>query len=275
MEPAAPNYHPPQDICPPCCPPLLGREPNFAVGRHRWQPGQLGPAGCWLEGYLTLQSGNCLCFPEKAWGELASGLGPCLLGLPGELPAGWAGLREETPGASLGGQPGLGPRTLAFCGSHPACCRLLERARRACFHVNSTLVSRGLSKINLEISLPLALAERRLPFPGSWELRLFPGCLPSLASLCPLALPLSQCPPAASQLNPRLEALRDRQASFSPPVLESSSGGFCLGSPSPLLPHLSFPARACSRQGGVSAEFAWPRQAYPAALTIPSLSPQA
>lgn len=87
----------------PHCPPLLGLEPNFAVGRPRWQPGQLGLLAAGWKVISLLQSGSCLCCPEKAWGALASGLRRCSLGLAEELPAVQANWREGAKGLPLGG----------------------------------------------------------------------------------------------------------------------------------------------------------------------------
>lgn len=96
-------------------------------------------------------------------GALASGRWPGSLGLA-ELPTAQADLREEAGGASPGGQWARAEGTSFWCllplppSTPPAWCWLLERAGRACVSVHSALVSRGLSKINFEISLPLALA---------------------------------------------------------------------------------------------------------------------
>lgn len=106
-------------------------------------------------------------------------------------------LSRPTQGRRLRAFPrwaaGLGYTTPAFCCSYPASCQILERPGRACFHVNSALVSRGLSKINLEISLPLALAEYRLPFPLLLQ-ALFLSLLSTVSGVSPTV---------ASQPNPR------------------------------------------------------------------------
>lgn len=91
--PAAPNYHPPQDICPPCCPPLLGLAPNFPAGRPLRQPRQLGPPAAGWKVISLLQSDTAFA----AW-RRRGGAGiwarPCSLGLA-ELPAAQAEPREE------------------------------------------------------------------------------------------------------------------------------------------------------------------------------------
>lgn len=188
MEPAAPNYHPPQDICPP----LLGLEPNFPVGRPCRLPGSW--ARWLLAGRLSpfCRGGSILCYRRgrgRSW-HLGFAL---LAGLAEELLLVQANPREEAKGLPRWAS-GLEPRTPAFCCCHPAWCWLLERAGRVCCHVNSALVSRGLSKINLGISLPLALVEYRLFSLRFWELCLLPEyCLwpPSGLLLClsPCRLP--------------------------------------------------------------------------------------
>ena len=134
-------------------------------------------------------------------GALASGRWPGLLGLTG-LPTAQADLREEVggfpwwaAGPSRGHQLPVPPAT-APPPTPPAWCWLLESAGRACVLVHSALVSRGLSKINFEISLPLALAGVQTALaPGR------SGSFPAvqlLASLGPLPSPrLQLCLPSA------------------------------------------------------------------------------
>lgn len=155
-------------------------------------------------------------------GALASGRWPGLLGLMG-LPTAQADLREEAGGLPL---VGSGPKqrapasgTSCYCAPNPpAWCWLLERAGRACVSVHSALVSRGLSKINFEISLPLALASVQTALaPGR------SGSFPAvqlLASLRPLP-------------SPRLQLCLPR-ALPSPHQAWSQALGFCLA-PTPLL----------------------------------------
>ena len=128
-------------------------------------------------------------------GALASGRWPGSLGLA-ELPTAQADLREEAGGASPGGQRARVEGTSFWCllplppSTPPAWCWLLERAGRACVSVHSALVSRGLSKINFEISLPLALAGMQTALaPGRSSS--FPA-VQLLASLRPLPNPRLQ-----------------------------------------------------------------------------------
>ena len=125
-----------------------------------------GPTG-W-EFISLLQNGGRLCRPEKAWGELAPGLCPVRWDWQRSCWCCW--LSRPSRGRRLRAFPwwavGLEQGMPAFCYFHPAWCQLLQKAGTTCFHVNSALGSRGLSKINLEIALPLALTEGRPPFPS-------------------------------------------------------------------------------------------------------------
>ena len=94
---------------------------------------------------------------------LASGYWPGSLGLA-ELLTAQADLREEAGGgfpwwaAARAEGPSFRCLLPLPPPQPPAWCWLLERAGRACVSVHSALVSRGPSKINFGISLPLALA---------------------------------------------------------------------------------------------------------------------
>lgn len=130
-----------------------------------------------------LQDGGSLCCPEKMWGSWH--LGFALLAGAGRGAAGCPGQPEGLPQAAAG----LERRVPAPCCSRPAWCQLLQRAGTTCFRVNSAPASRRPSKINLEISLPLALTECGLPFPSF----LAALVLPPLSSLCPVSgLPATQ-----------------------------------------------------------------------------------
>lgn len=233
MEPAAPNYHPPKTSAHPCCPPLLSLEPSFPVGRPCRYPGQLGPQAAGWKVISLLQSGSLLC----AWRELASGLCPACWGWQMSC---WLfrPIQGRRPRAFPWWVGGLEQRTPAFYCSHPAWCQLLERAGRVCFCVNSALVSRGLSKINLEISLPLALVECRWLFPSLL------GALSLLAEYClwPLSVLLLCLSTVASLLNPRLVALF-LTSSLPPHQSWNQALGASASVPPPLFHCLSLPLK--------------------------------
>lgn len=80
MEPAAPNYHPPQDICPPRLSSSAQPSTPFSSGQAPLAAWAAGPAGRRLEGYLTPAECGCLCHPEEAWGRWHLGAGPACWG---------------------------------------------------------------------------------------------------------------------------------------------------------------------------------------------------
>lgn len=124
-------------------------------------------------------------------GELASGLWPCSLGLA-ELPAAQADLREVAERLPRVGSR-LEQRAPAFCYSHPAWCRLLERAGRPCSRVNSALVCRDHQTIR-DLTAFGPCQNASCLFCCCWELCFFPRCAVSGLSLSPaLPLPLSLC----------------------------------------------------------------------------------